>query len=267
VLAAAAVLTAIRAPVEYERVNKKPEPRTLSIPDKLVIDELVPSMEEVLAKHLFVPERVATGLNSFPDLVVKGVYVGDRRNAVFSLKSRPAVNFRVWQGEEESALNLVEDEKDLRKPISDYLHEWQIKEIGFGGVVFEHMLTGEQETYAVDYTPLEKVKDSSGAGYGQGRIADSTAPAKSADQSSSTASHDALLVRIAGNDLPRGYSGSRHQEYVDRRLRGLTREQRARVGQLWEQKKRIDPNMSNRGQSFVRILEHVAEGGESTSNK
>ena len=58
-----------------------------------------------------------------------------------------------------------------------------------------------------------------------------------------------------------------HQEYVDRRMRGLTREQRARVGQLWEEKKVIDPDMPNRGQSFVRILEHVAEGRESISNE
>ena len=36
--------------------------------------------------------------------------------------------------------------------------------------------------------------------------------------------------------------------------------QRVRVGQLWKEKRRLDPDMPNRGASFVRILTYVAEG-------
>ncbi len=71
-----------------------------------------------------------------------------------------------------------------------------------------------------------------------------------------------LLTRIDANDLPKGYSPAKHQEYVDRRMAGLREEQRARIGRLWKEKQRIDPDMPNRGASFVKIMEHVSENGE-----
>jgi len=40
----------------------------------------------------------------------------------------------------------------------------------------------------------------------------------------------------------------------------MTNEQRARVGKLWKEKRRLDPDMPNRGQSFVKIMEFVATG-------
>jgi len=67
-----------------------------------------------------------------------------------------------------------------------------------------------------------------------------------------------LLASIDKNPLPKGYHGSRHQAYVDRVMAGLKPEQRARVGQLWKEKRRLDPDMPNPGASFVRILTHVA---------
>ncbi len=67
-----------------------------------------------------------------------------------------------------------------------------------------------------------------------------------------------LLARIDKNPLPPGYHGSRHQEYVDKVMAGLKPEQRQRVGQLWKEKRRLDPDMPNPGASFVRILTHVA---------
>ena len=69
-----------------------------------------------------------------------------------------------------------------------------------------------------------------------------------------------LLARIDKNPLPKGYHGSRHQAYVDRVMDALKPEQRARVGQLWKEKRRLDPNMPNRGASFIKILTHVAGG-------
>ncbi|MDE0594505.1 MAG: carboxypeptidase regulatory-like domain-containing protein [Roseibacillus sp.] len=70
-----------------------------------------------------------------------------------------------------------------------------------------------------------------------------------------------LLTRIDGNDLPKDYrGGSAHQPYVDRVMASMSGEERGRVGQLWAEKERIDPEMANRGSSFVRILDYVAKG-------
>jgi len=71
-----------------------------------------------------------------------------------------------------------------------------------------------------------------------------------------------LLTRIDKTPLPEGYQGSSHQQYVDRVMGGLKPEQRARVGQLWNEKRRLDPNMPNPGASFVKILTHVARVAE-----
>ena len=69
-----------------------------------------------------------------------------------------------------------------------------------------------------------------------------------------------LLARIEKNPLPDGYQGSSHQAYVDKVMAGLKPKQRARVGQLWKEKRRIDPDMPNPGASYIKILTHVAEG-------
>ena len=69
-----------------------------------------------------------------------------------------------------------------------------------------------------------------------------------------------LLARIDKNPVPKGYHGSRHQASVDKVMAGLKPEQRARVGQLWKEKHRLDSDMPNPGASFVRILTHVAAG-------
>jgi outer membrane protein assembly factor BamB len=68
-----------------------------------------------------------------------------------------------------------------------------------------------------------------------------------------------LLARIDKNPVPKGYLASRHQPYVDRIIAGLKPEQRARVGQLWKEKRRLDSDMPNPGASFVKILTHIAE--------
>jgi arylsulfatase A len=86
-----------------------------------------------------------------------------------------------------------------------------------------------------------------------------TPPSPSPDTSKTLNSPNAeLLARIDKGNVPRAYSPGKHQEYVDRRMAGLSQAQRARIGQLWKEKRRIDPDMSNRGKSFVRIMEYVA---------
>ena len=127
-----------------------------------------PSMQEIVAKHLFIPERKATGQNSFADLVIKGVFLGTERSVVFSLKSKPQADLRVWAGGVASALSQIKDPRDPRQPIAEFLREWNIKEIGFSGVTVQHFITGEVETYAVNYTPEKKAKDDAARGYGQG---------------------------------------------------------------------------------------------------
>ena len=66
-----------------------------------------------------------------------------------------------------------------------------------------------------------------------------------------------LFARIEKHDLPKAYNPATHQEYVDRRMAGVSQAQRTRIGQLWKEKRRIDPDMPNHGQSFVRIMEYV----------
>jgi len=67
-----------------------------------------------------------------------------------------------------------------------------------------------------------------------------------------------LLARIDTQSLPPGYNPKKHQDYVDRRMAGLSNTQRAKISELWKAKQRIDPNMPNRGKSFVKITEYVA---------
>jgi hypothetical protein len=42
-------------------------------------------------------------------------------------------------------------------------------------------------------------------------------------------------------------------------MAGLSEAQRNRIGRLWQERRKIDPNMGNVGQTFVRIMEHVAK--------
>ena len=69
-----------------------------------------------------------------------------------------------------------------------------------------------------------------------------------------------LLARIDATQLPDGYKPATHQDFVDRCLAELRPEQRARIGRLWQEKQKIDPDMPNRGSSFVKIMMYVAEG-------
>ncbi|MBL7220965.1 MAG: DUF1080 domain-containing protein, partial [Phycisphaerae bacterium] len=71
-----------------------------------------------------------------------------------------------------------------------------------------------------------------------------------------------LLSRIDKNDLPKAYNVKKHQEYVDRRLAGLSDAKKAGIARLWADKRRIHPQMPNRGKSFVRTMEYVAKNEE-----
>jgi hypothetical protein len=67
------------------------------------------------------------------------------------------------------------------------------------------------------------------------------------------------LARIDAGELPEGYVPAKHQEYVDRRWPELSPKQVTQALQLWKVKQEIDPDMPNRGFSFVKILAYVAD--------
>jgi len=79
-----------------------------------------------------------------------------------------------------------------------------------------------------------------------------------AHRSSANSSRAELFSIIEAQPLPRGYIPAKHQEYVDRRMADLSETQRARIGQMWKEKEKINPDMPNRGFSFVKILAFVA---------
>ncbi len=132
-----------------------------------------PSAGEVFAKHLFVPERKGENIRSNSDLVIRGVYIGDRESSVIlSLRSKPTVSLRVWQNDKDSVISQVTDPRSAHYPLVAFLKEWDIQKVGFSEVTFNNALTGEVETYEVDYTPVKKVADQAIAGFGQGGVLD-----------------------------------------------------------------------------------------------
>ena len=76
-----------------------------------------------------------------------------------------------------------------------------------------------------------------------------------------------LLARIDQNELPSEYGPARHQVYVDGVIRKMSPRQRGRLGKLWAEKQRSDPDMPNRGASFVRILDYLAKEEKNRKGK
>ena len=68
----------------------------------------------------------------------------------------------------------------------------------------------------------------------------------------------ALFARIDKAKMPVAYIPKKHQEYVDKRIAGLPPGKRPRVGQLWNEFRRANPDRSRDGAMFIRILEYVA---------
>ncbi|GAG98960.1 unnamed protein product, partial [marine sediment metagenome] len=165
---AVAVIVVALPPSSSVGSSEKASASRIEAPDADRLNERIPDTGSVLEKHLFVPSREATGQNSFPDLIVKGVFLGEEKSAIFSLKSRPQTNLRVWLGEVETTLNSVTDPRDPRQPLVTFLREWPITEITQESVTVEHFITGEAETYEVNYVAAKKVNDDAQRGYGQG---------------------------------------------------------------------------------------------------
>ncbi|MEM7600560.1 MAG: PQQ-binding-like beta-propeller repeat protein [Verrucomicrobiota bacterium] len=75
-----------------------------------------------------------------------------------------------------------------------------------------------------------------------------------------------LLEQIAERALPEDYPGPGHQEFVDRWFR-TAGPKGARVGQLWREQQRLFPVMKNRGESFIKILDYVRDGGSESGRR
>ena len=74
----------------------------------------------------------------------------------------------------------------------------------------------------------------------------------------------ALFAKIEARKIPEDYDGKTHQQYVERVMATLPEQQRARVGQLFQQRRQSGAKMENPGHTFIRILDYVAMGGKAT---
>jgi putative heme-binding domain-containing protein len=68
----------------------------------------------------------------------------------------------------------------------------------------------------------------------------------------------ALFAKIDKSEMPAAYIPKQHQKYVDKRMASLPANRRGRVGQLWNEFTRENPDRNRDGAMFVRILEYVA---------
>ena len=70
-----------------------------------------------------------------------------------------------------------------------------------------------------------------------------------------------LLKKIAKRELPKDYPGGKgHQAFVDKWFK-TAGAKGAEVGQLWKEQERLFPEMKNRGESFIKILDYVRTKG------
>ncbi|MCH2612525.1 MAG: c-type cytochrome [Pirellulales bacterium] len=68
-----------------------------------------------------------------------------------------------------------------------------------------------------------------------------------------------LFARIDKEEMPKAYFKQPHQQYVDARMAQISEQNRGKVGQLWNEFRRMYPDRSRDGQMFVRIMEYVFE--------
>ncbi|MDA8960598.1 PQQ-binding-like beta-propeller repeat protein [Akkermansiaceae bacterium] len=117
------------------------------------------------------------------------------------------------------------------------------------------LLRGSQYLYCIEEgaTP-NKQEVSSKAVVGPKKISSET----KAEGNKSTRE---LLEEIARRELPKDYPGGKgHQAFVDKWFK-TAGAKGAEVGQLWKEQQRLFPDMKNRGESFIKILDYVRTKG------
>lgn len=70
---------------------------------------------------------------------------------------------------------------------------------------------------------------------------------------------EALFAQIDKAEMPEAYLTQPHQQFVDAAMAELPEHKRGRVGQLWNEFRKLHPDRNRDGQMFVRILAHVAK--------
>ena len=83
-------------------------------------------------------------------------------------------------------------------------------------------------------------------------------------QQNRSAQLGSLFAKIEAREIPGDYNGKTHQQYVEKVMATLPEQQRARVGQLFNQRRKNGAKMENPGHTFIRILDYVAKGGKAT---
>jgi streptogramin lyase/mono/diheme cytochrome c family protein len=75
-----------------------------------------------------------------------------------------------------------------------------------------------------------------------------------------------LLEEIAKREIPKDYPGGNgHQPFVDKWFNNAPPEKAGEMGRLWKEQRRLFPEMKNRGESFIKILDYVrTRGGKPT---
>ena len=117
------------------------------------------------------------------------------------------------------------------------------------------LLRGSQYLYCIEEgaTP-NKQEVSSKAVVGPKKISSET-------KAEGNKSKRELLEVIARRELPKDYPGGKgHQAFVDKWFK-TAGAKGAEVGQLWEEQQRLFPDMKNRGESFIKILDYVRTKG------
>ena len=71
-----------------------------------------------------------------------------------------------------------------------------------------------------------------------------------------------LLEEIAKREIPKDYPGGNgHQPFVDKWFANAPPEKAGEVARLWKEQERLFPDMKNKGESFIRILDYVRSKG------
>ncbi|MDP5004312.1 MAG: PQQ-binding-like beta-propeller repeat protein [Verrucomicrobiales bacterium] len=75
-----------------------------------------------------------------------------------------------------------------------------------------------------------------------------------------------LLEQVAKREIPKDYPGGEgHQPFVDKWFENAPPEKAAEVGRLWKEHRRLFPDMENKGESFIRILDYVRSVAPATA--
>ncbi|MDB4720534.1 PQQ-binding-like beta-propeller repeat protein [Verrucomicrobiales bacterium] len=191
--------------------------------------------------------QIPYALNVAPDGMVWVCGTGNDTLYRFNPKTEYLVEFRMPA--QVTYTREIEFDKDGNIWTSNSQAPVRHMENGCGGIIkLEILDKDEKEMGGIKLAPIELSLDEQGL-------------QSAKDRQEIAAKLGPLFTKIEARDLPKGYHGETHQVYVDRVMATLTEEQRERVGRLFQQRRRAKVKITNVGQSFIKILDYVAQGG------